>query len=100
MAETWKDKARDVITAVMRGAFAEGVCREELLRRVDAAYPFGPRKHYPYRAWLEVRRSLLFESMPAGRPISNHAQHPSEARKLRQAGYRDMFEEGRDGLDG
>ena len=92
MPETWKDKARDVITAVMRGALADGVDRAELLRRVDASYPFGPRKHYPYQAWLAVRRALLFEGTPAHTPIPNHAQHPSEARKLRQAGYVDMFE--------
>lgn len=93
MAETWKDKARDVITAVMRGALADGVDCTELLRRVDASYPFGPRKHYPYQAWLEVRRALLFEGAPNGHPIPNHARHPSEARKLRQAGYVDMFDD-------
>lgn len=94
MAETWKDKARDVILAVMRGALADGVDRAELLRRVDAAYPFGPRKHYPYQAWLQVRRSLLFESTPEHQPVPNHARHPNEARQMRQAGLMsDMFEE-------
>ena len=88
--QTWKDRARDVITAVMRGALADGVDRAELLRRVDASYPFGPRKNYPYQAWLAVRKALLFEHSE-DRPEPNRAQHPSEARRMRQAGYVDMF---------
>lgn len=52
----WKNRAKDVILAVMRGALADGVSREEMLRRVDESYPFGPRKNYPYQAWLEVRK--------------------------------------------
>lgn len=88
---TWKDKARDVITAVMRGALADGVDRDELLRRVDAAYPFGERKYYPYKAWLAVRRSLLFESAPAYTPVPNHAQHPTEAQRMRDAGQPELF---------
>jgi hypothetical protein len=39
----WKNRAKDVILAVMRGALADGVSREEMLRRVDESYPFGPR---------------------------------------------------------
>jgi len=31
---------------------------EELLRRIDAAYPFGERRYHPYKMWLEERRLL------------------------------------------
>lgn len=93
MTQTWKQRAQDVILAVMRGALADAVSREEMLRRVDSSYPFGERKYYPYRAWLEVRRALLFESAEPYKPVPNRAQHPSEARKMRTAGYIDMFEQ-------
>jgi len=88
---TWKEKAKDVILAVMRGAMSDGVTREEMLRRIDSSYPFGPRKNYPYQAWLEVRKALLFEHVEGTAPT--HLRKPSEARKLRAAGERDMFEE-------
>lgn len=91
MAGYWKGRAKDVILAVMRGALADGVTREEMLRRVDESYPFGPRKNYPYQAWLEVRKALLFEHVIG--PALTHIRKPSEARKMRQSGERDMFEE-------
>lgn len=87
---TWKEKARDVILAVMRGSLADGVSREEMLRRVDESYPFGPRKNYPYTVWLEVRRNLLFEGQDG--PVPTHKRKPSEAKKLRITGVIDMFE--------
>jgi hypothetical protein len=92
MSQSWKDRARDVILAVMRGALADGVDRAEMLCRVDESYPFGPRKNYPYQAWLEVRRALLFESVPDGTPVPSHKRKPSEAKLMRLAGERDMFE--------
>jgi len=89
---TWKDRASDVILAVMRGAMIDGVSREELLRRVDESYPFGPRKYYPYQAWLAVRRALLFESVDPLTPIPTHKRKPSEATLMRMNGERDMFD--------
>lgn len=32
---------------------------KELLARVDAAYPFGQRKHEPYKCWLTERRLFI-----------------------------------------
>lgn len=93
MSQTWKARARDVILAVMRGALADGVDRAEMLRRVDESYPFGPRKNYPYKAWLEVRRSLLFEGHDPLKTIPTHTRKPSEAKLMRLAGERDMFED-------
>lgn len=31
----------------------------ELLKLVDAAYPFGEREHHPYKVWLSERRKLI-----------------------------------------
>lgn len=93
MSQTWKERAREVILAVMRGALTDGVSRDEMLKRVDESYPFGMRKYYPYKAWLEVRRALLYESADPFSPIPTKKRQPSEAKKLRIAGERDMFEE-------
>lgn len=91
--QTWKERARDVILTVMRGAMAEGLTREEMLERVDESYPFGARKYYPYQAWLQVRRSLLYESAPSAPPIPSKVRKPSEAKLMRMAGEKDMFDE-------
>jgi hypothetical protein len=93
MSQTWKERSRDVILAVMRGVLADGVSRDEMLRRVDESYPFGQRKYYPYKAWLEVRRALLYESADPFSPIPTKKRSPSEAKLMRMAGERDMFEE-------
>lgn len=91
MSGYWKNRAKDVILTVMRGALADGVTREEMLRRVDESYPFGPRKNYPYQAWLQVRKALLFEHVVG--PASTHLRKPSEARKLRALGQPELFDE-------
>ena len=31
----------------------------QIIAEVDAAYPFGERKHAPYRTWLAVRNEML-----------------------------------------
>jgi hypothetical protein len=86
----WKNHARAVILDVMKTALADGLDRANLIKRIDAAYPFGERKNYPYQAWLEVKRSLLFDGQPT--PTKFHYQPPSEAAKLRAAGERGLFD--------
>lgn len=87
----WKNRARATILEVMRQALVEGLDRETMIKRVDAAYPFGQRKNYPYQAWLEVRRGLLFDGQPT--PTKFHYQPPTEAAKMRAAGERGLFDE-------
>lgn len=33
--------------------------RAALIKRIDAAYPFGPRQYHPYKMWLEERRRAI-----------------------------------------
>lgn len=48
----WRDEARVVVAAVVADV---GVRDPVALRKaLYAAYPFGERKHYPYKAWLKV----------------------------------------------
>lgn len=61
MAKTsrWYEWAAATITRVRKEAQAQGLDPEATRRLVDAAYPFGPREHWPYRQWLRARRELL-----------------------------------------
>jgi len=53
---TWRRQAYAVIAAVLaKPDFSE----RETLERIDAAYPFGRREHYPYKAWIKERRHAM-----------------------------------------
>jgi len=53
---TWRTEARPLIAAAL--AEATGTV-EERAEAARAAFPWGPRRHHPYRIWCdEVRRQL------------------------------------------
>lgn len=57
MASYWRVKSNEVITQVI----AEVGCEDDkrLRKAISEAYPFGERKHWPYKVWLdEVKRVL------------------------------------------
>lgn len=58
MAESsWRPIARRVIQRVIAEVGRDDEAR--LRKAISAAYPFGDRKHYPYKIWLdEVQRQL------------------------------------------
>ncbi len=35
---------------------------------IEAAYPFGPRSHWPYKAWCKARRAYLRQYDPKAPP--------------------------------
>lgn len=55
---SWDDSARATIAKV-HGTLSADVTLQERTRAVDAAYPFGERKYFPYKAWLKARRAYL-----------------------------------------
>jgi hypothetical protein len=55
---SWANSANATIARVHRELPAEASL-EERTRAVDAAYPFGARTHFPYKAWLKARRAYL-----------------------------------------
>jgi hypothetical protein len=61
MRETWRERARPIIAEVIERVGRED---ENALRvALRDAYPFGPRKYYPYKAWLaEVKSQLRGQS--------------------------------------
>lgn len=54
----WAYASVKTIRAV-HAALPEGATLAERKSAVDAAYPFGLRENYPYKAWLRVRREYL-----------------------------------------
>lgn len=68
MNDDWATRARRVIAVVRADAREAGLDAKRTLAAIDAAYPFGPRKHWPYKAWLAERRKVVAEL--AGDPLS------------------------------
>lgn len=71
---TWEDSARAAIQRV-HAALPADISHAERKKAVDAAYPFGARKHWPYEAWLKARRGYLgrYSNAPNG-PLFNTAK--------------------------
>lgn len=69
----WRDRARPRIAAVIAEHKDEP---ERMIRRhLAKAYPFGLRKHHPYRVWLdEINRQL-----GAKPPLGTRHSHVSQA---------------------
>lgn len=56
-AAGWRDQARAIVGAVIQEV---GVRDPVALRKaLYCAYPFGERKDYPYKAWLEVIKEQI-----------------------------------------
>lgn len=53
---TWAAHAGAVIWPLVEAGRQAGTPPAEILRQIDAAYPFGERAHFPYQQWLKVRR--------------------------------------------
>lgn len=52
---TWRKQARAVIWKVIE-EHGQHCSTEQLMKKIRAAYPFGPREMWPYQCWLnEVR---------------------------------------------
>jgi hypothetical protein len=52
--QSWREKARPIIAEVLQ--VMAGRPWKEVRATLAEVYPFGQRKHYPYKAWLlEIR---------------------------------------------
>lgn len=78
---TWREAAKPVIFEVIRGY--EGKDEKELKKLISEAYPFGVRKHYPYKVWLdEVKKQVTrwkggkapIEAAPEGFNLFNQGE--------------------------
>lgn len=55
---SWSDVSRATIARVALTIPDETPLKERKAI-IDAAYPFGPRSHWPYKAWCKARRAYL-----------------------------------------
>lgn len=54
----WSEIARATVSAAALTVPKDATFAERKAI-IDAAYPFGPRSHWPYKAWLKARRAYL-----------------------------------------
>ena len=67
----WRDVAREHIQRAIDEAIADGLTGKEIVRRIDAAYPFGERANHPYDMWLSERNVALHRLGLAELTLSN-----------------------------
>jgi len=71
---SYRDIALRVMTETLLSCRAEGKGVEDAAKAIDAAYPFGPRSHWPYKAWLAERRAFF-----AAHGLPRNGDHHSHA---------------------
>lgn len=54
----WRQGARKAILGVLGSMRTGEHTAEAVLAACDKAYPYGPREHFPYKAWLQERALL------------------------------------------
>lgn len=71
----WYRKAAMGITEAIAEGRAAGEDRTAIRKRVDAAYPFGERKYWPYKQWIQARRNLFsLNDLSTDAEIARHAK--------------------------
>ncbi len=65
----WSDQARATI-AKLAMTLPDDMPWKERKAAVYAAYPFGPREYWPYKAWCKARREYLAKYDPKAPPPS------------------------------
>lgn len=66
MKGTWKEAAHRCIAKVI--AANPGKDEQELRKLISAAYPFGERKYFPYKAWLDAVKETFAQPVAHGLP--------------------------------
>lgn len=67
MTVSYADRARAVIAAA-HARLPEGVSFKERKAAIRAAYPFGERSYWPYKAWCKAQRAYLKRYDPKAPP--------------------------------
>ena len=61
---TWRAQATPIIERVLKET--EGKPEHDIRVALYEAYPFGPRKHHPYKIWLDEIKRQRGEKPPLG----------------------------------
>lgn len=76
MSLSWRDSALAVMDQVRVEHLQAGVSdKAQIARAIDAAYPFGERAHYPYKAWLSARKAFFARH---GLPLTTRRRRPPD----------------------
>ena len=55
----WTDAATATMTETLMRCRSDGATPEATAKAIDAAYPFGERARWPYKAWLAARKAFF-----------------------------------------
>lgn len=82
----WAYQARATIDRV-HATLSPSATLAERVAAVDAAYPFGERAYWPYKAWLAARKTYLCKygyrgARPAPDPFEKWARDPVTGRPV------------------
>lgn len=68
----WRSASKYAIAQALKDLHPEA----DKIKAIDSAYPFDIRKHYPYKIWLEERKTRLqilgLWKLPKGRRCKYH----------------------------
>ena len=73
----WVDASWSIMTETLLKCRGEGSTPAQTAKEIDAAYPFGQRKHHPYKVWLRERKSFF-----AKHGLPRNGDHKSQKEML------------------
>ena len=87
---TWRERARAHIAQTIVQARQDGLSGPQLAQRVSRAYPWPPRRNWPYRAWCLARMDVfaeegLLDLLPRRRRGSRTTYPPQLRSRLERA---------------
>jgi len=92
--KTWREIARPIVKKVLEEH--RGEPQEKIKRALRDAYPFGPRKYYPYQVWLdEIRRQLEATYFENKREMqqTEPGQDENNSPRTEQLGFLDFLDQ-------
>ena len=66
--EGWSEESRRRVAECL-SSLPEGTPEKACRAALRVAYPFGPRQHWPYKAWSKAARAALAVRFPAAPPV-------------------------------
>jgi len=69
---TWREHARPIIAKTLRDN--KGKSEKEIRKALRDAYPYGQRKHHPYKIWCDEIK------VQRGQKVSNTFIDPSQTK--------------------
>lgn len=65
----WRGYARATISAELEKLDVASMTEMEVRARLNAAYPFGERRYFPYKAWLKELAKVMNRLFPEARKL-------------------------------